>query len=80
MNPLDVVQSFYSALDRGDVSAALSLLDSTVQWSEAEGFPYYSGTWSGPQAVLESHVTCGGRRVQPLCGRSFQASQFTGNA
>ena len=61
MKPLDVVQSFYDALGRGDVPAALSQLDSTVQWTEAEGFPYYSGTWTGPQAVLENLLTPLGR-------------------
>jgi hypothetical protein len=23
-----------------------------VEWVEAERFPYYDGTWAGPQAVL----------------------------
>jgi uncharacterized protein len=53
MNPLNIVQTFYAALGRGDVPAALDLLDPRVQWTEAERFPYYSGTWHGPQAVLE---------------------------
>ena len=37
-----VVQGFYDALAQGD-----------VRWTEAEHFPYYSGTWIGPQAVLD---------------------------
>jgi uncharacterized protein len=53
MNPLIIVQTFYAALGRGDVPAVLGLLDPQVQWTEAERFPYYSGTWHGPQAVLE---------------------------
>lgn len=54
MTPLKIVQSFYKALGRGDVTVALGLLDDGVQWTEAIGFPYYSGTWTGPQAVLEN--------------------------
>jgi uncharacterized protein len=49
-----LVQSFYSALGRGDVPAVLGLLDEQVSWTEAERFPYYSGTWIGPQAVLDN--------------------------
>jgi hypothetical protein len=61
MTPLEVVQTFYDALGRGDVPAALGQLDNSVQWTEAEGFPYYSGTWSGPQAVLEKLLAPLGR-------------------
>jgi uncharacterized protein len=49
MTPLEVVQTFYEALGRGDVSAALGQLDDSMQWTEAEGFPYYAGTWTGPR-------------------------------
>ena len=52
--PVDTVRSFYEALGRGDVPAILSLLDARVEWTEAERFPYYGGTWHGPQAVLEN--------------------------
>jgi len=54
MKPIDAVKSFYDALGRGDASAALSMLDDAIQWTEAESFPYHSGTWTGPQAVLEN--------------------------
>lgn len=54
MNALEVVQSFYEALGRGDAPAALGFLADAIQWTEAESFPYYSGTWTGPQAVLEN--------------------------
>ena len=50
----DVVRNFYDALRRGDVTAILSLLDPGVEWTEAERFPYYSGTWHGPQAVVDN--------------------------
>jgi uncharacterized protein len=52
--PVDTVRCFYDALGRGDVPAVLSLLDAQVEWTEAERFPYYSGTWHGPQAVLDN--------------------------
>ena len=52
--PVDIVRRFYDALGRGDVPAILSTLDAQVEWTEAERFPYYSGTWRGPQAVLDN--------------------------
>jgi uncharacterized protein len=51
---VDTVRRFYAALGRGDVSAVLALLDTDVEWTEAERFPYYGGTWHGPQAVLDN--------------------------
>jgi hypothetical protein len=52
--PVATVRGFYEALGRGDVAAVLSLLDAQVEWTEAERFPYYGGTWRGPQAVLDN--------------------------
>ena len=52
--PAVIVRRFYDALGRGDVAAVLSLLDAEVEWTEAERFPYYGGTWHGPQAVVEN--------------------------
>lgn len=51
---VDTVRRFYDALGRGDVAGVLSLLDAQIEWTEAERFPYYSGTWHGPQAVLDN--------------------------
>lgn len=48
------IQGFYDALAQGDVAAVLERLAADVQWTEAERFPYYSGTWVGPQAVLDN--------------------------
>ncbi len=42
------------APNSNDVPAALSLLDDQVEWTVAERFPYYSGAWKGPQAVLDN--------------------------
>ena len=52
--PVTIVRRFYDALGRGDVPAVLSLLDTQVEWTEAERFPYYGGTWRSPQAVLDN--------------------------
>jgi uncharacterized protein len=49
-----VVSSFYERLGKGDVSGVVALLDPQVKWTEAERFPYYTGTWVGPQAVLDN--------------------------
>ena len=52
--PSSIVRGFYDALGRGDVAAVLSFLDPEIEWTEAERFPYYSGTWHGPQAVVDN--------------------------
>ncbi len=52
--PAAIVRSFYDALGRGDVAAVVSLLDVEIEWTEAERFPYYSGTWRGPQAIVDN--------------------------
>jgi len=54
INLTDTVRRFYDALGRGDVATVLALLDPQVQWTEAESFPYYSGTWEGPEAVVNN--------------------------
>ena len=48
-----VIQRFYDALRRGAVPEVLALLHTELSWTEAERFPYYSGTWRSPQEVLE---------------------------
>jgi ketosteroid isomerase-like protein len=50
--PIDTVRGFYDALRRGDVPGVLGLLQSELEWTEAERFPYYSGTWRSPQEIL----------------------------
>jgi len=51
--PLDLVRAFYAAIAGGDVPTVLSLLHPDLEWTEAEGFPYYSGTWRRPEDVVE---------------------------
>jgi len=48
----EVVQKFYDALQCGNAPAALSLLNDQLEWTEADRFPYYSGTWRSPEEVL----------------------------
>ena len=43
--PVDLVRAFYAAVSQGDVPGIVGLLHPDLIWTEAEGFPYYSGTW-----------------------------------
>jgi uncharacterized protein len=52
--PIDTVRGFYDALGRGDVPGVLALLHNDLEWTEAERFPYYGGTWRSPQEILNS--------------------------
>jgi ketosteroid isomerase-like protein len=54
MSPTETVRTFNAALGRGDASAALTLLSDKLDWTEADGFPFFSGTWRTPQEVLEN--------------------------
>jgi ketosteroid isomerase-like protein len=51
--PAELVRAFYAAVSRGDVPGVVGLLHPDLHWTEAEGFPYYSGTWRSPQEVVE---------------------------
>ncbi len=51
--PVDIVRAFYAAVGAGDVAAVLALLHQDLEWTEAEGFPYYGGTWTCPQDVVD---------------------------
>lgn len=53
---VDLVRSFYAALGQGDVPGLLDLLHAELAWTEAEGFPYYSGTWRQPEDVLNKLI------------------------
>jgi ketosteroid isomerase-like protein len=50
---VEIVRAFYAAVAKGDVPGVLGLLHPDLHWTEAEGFPYYSGTWRRPQDVVE---------------------------
>jgi len=49
----EIVRAFYAAVSRADVPTVVGLLHPDLHWTEAEGFPYYSGTWRHPQDVLD---------------------------
>jgi ketosteroid isomerase-like protein len=50
---IEITRAFYAAVARGDVPGLLATLHAELTWTEAEGFPYYSGTWTRPQAVVD---------------------------
>lgn len=54
MKNKQLVESLYAAFAKGDVPTVLGAFDEKIEWSEAEGFPLYDGTFVGPQAVLEN--------------------------
>ena len=53
MTPLETIKLFYDAVARGDVAGVLALLHPELAWTEARGFPYFSGTWRTPQEVVD---------------------------
>lgn len=50
---LTPVRAFYDAVARGDVPGILAVLHLDLAWTEAEGFPYFSGTWRHPHEVVD---------------------------
>ena len=56
MSNVQLVQGAYEAFGRGDLPAVLDLMDSDIEWREAEGNPYQlSGeAWKGPDAIVEN--------------------------
>ena len=49
----EIIQGAYEAFAAGDVPKVLGAMDDDIKWTEAEGFPIYSGTLVGPQQVVE---------------------------
>ena len=52
--PVELVRAFYAAVAAGDVPGVLNLLHPQLEWTEAEGFPYFSGTWTEPKLVVDN--------------------------
>jgi ketosteroid isomerase-like protein len=52
-SPIEVVKAFYAAVAQGDVPGVVRTLHPDLHWTEAEGFPYYSGIWRSPQDVVD---------------------------
>ena len=61
MSATDIVKSFYAAIAGGDVAAILAVLHPRLEWTEAEGLPYYGGTWRTPQSVVDNLLVPLGR-------------------
>lgn len=53
MPPVSIVRSFYDAIAAGDPGRVIGLLHPDLSWTEAEGFPYFDGTWTRPGDVVE---------------------------
>jgi ketosteroid isomerase-like protein len=51
--PAELARAFYAAVSRDDVPRVIGLLHPDLHWTEAEGFPYYSGTWRTPEEVVD---------------------------
>ena len=50
---IEIVQSFYDAISRGDVGTVLGLMDPQVEWNEAEHFLYADQSpYIGPNSIL----------------------------
>lgn len=52
-DPTIPVRAFYAAVAAGDIDGVLAALHPRLEWTEAEGFPYFSGTWRSPNEVVE---------------------------
>jgi ketosteroid isomerase-like protein len=61
MTPIACARRFYDAVARGDVPGVIDSLHPELRWTEAEGFPYFSGTWTSPQEVVEKLLVPLGR-------------------
>ena len=52
--PTERIRSLYDAFARGDVGTVVAVLADDVEWSEAEGNPWYLGhPFVGPQQAVE---------------------------
>ncbi len=49
----EIARAFYAAVSGADVPKIVGLLHHDLHWTEAEGFPSYSGTWRHPQDVVD---------------------------
>lgn len=47
------IEALYASFAKGDVPAVLALMDPKIEWTMAEGWPLYSGTLVGPQAIVD---------------------------
>ena len=53
MTEIDTVRTFYTALAARNIPTLSGLFAEDLAWTEAEGFPYYSGTWTSFAEIAE---------------------------
>ena len=70
--PEEIVRDAYAALSKGDVPAFVQVLDPTIEWTEADGFPY-AGMFVGPDAVMKNVI---GRLVAEWDGFAVIPNEF----
>jgi ketosteroid isomerase-like protein len=49
----EILEAAYASFAQGDIPAVLAVMDPKMEWTEAEGFPLYSGTLVGHQAIVD---------------------------
>jgi len=49
----EIVEAAYAGFAVGDVPSVLAVMDPKIEWTEAEGWPLYNGTFVGPQAIVD---------------------------
>lgn len=49
----EIIEIAYQNFAKGDVPAVLASMDPKIEWTEAEGWPLYDGTFVGPQAIVD---------------------------
>ncbi len=53
MNNVELIKNLYQAFAAGDIPAVMQSFDESIEWTEAEGFPY-GGTYRGGESVLQN--------------------------
>jgi ketosteroid isomerase-like protein len=49
----EIIEAAYASVSKGDVPALLAVMDPKIEWTEAEGWPLYDGTFVGHQAIVD---------------------------
>lgn len=49
----EIIAGAYASFATGDVPSVLAVMHPEIEWTEAEGWPLYSGTLVGPQAIVD---------------------------
>lgn len=71
-----IIEKAYDDFAKGDVAAVLAVLDEDIQWSEAEGNPFWQGSPAlGPQQVVEQVFA---RVVQDYDGFTIGVDRIVG--